>query len=311
MANLFQPLHAPFRRPQEIVGQIEGAIYRGLLAPGDRLPAEYELARQFASSRSSVREALRTLEALGLISIRQGAAGGCFINHPDHRVVGDSLARAIRLGIVSLDDHTEVRVALEPYVARLAAERATAEDLERMAGALDLARRDLAARRAAKFSHLDFHLLVADAAHNPAISIIMHSFKHSLIASFADVPVDEESMTAAIRYHERIYDALAQHDGDRARAIMAEHILDVREWGRRSATEPADKDEGVAPGAPPRRAGAGPQRGARKLSGSGRRATERKLPPAGSGAQAQRGAAAPAGRGRRSGQRLAGKEGDR
>lgn len=264
MANLFQPLQAPFRRPQEIVGQIEEAIYRGLLVPGDRLPAEYELARQFASSRSSVREALRTLEALGLISIRQGAAGGCFINQLDHRIVSDSLARAIRLGLVSLDDHTEVRVALEPFVAQLAAERATAEDLERMAGALELARRDLSARRAAKFSHLDFHLLVADAAHNPAISIIMHSFRHSLIASFASVPVDEESMTSAIRYHERIYAAVAEHDGARARAIMAEHVLAVREWGRRHTAGP-----GRPRGRRERRVGAGGETGSQPAPGKG------------------------------------------
>lgn len=231
MRNLFHPLSSTSRRSQEMVEQIEEAIYRGDLTPGDRLPAEHELARRFASSRASVREALRTLEALGLITIRQGATGGCFINQVDHRIVSDSLARAIRLGQVSLDDLTEVRVALEPYVAQLAAERAAANDLERMAEALALAERDLASRRAAKFSHLDFHALVADAAHNPALSIIMHSLKQSLIESFSNVPLGEESMASTIRFHQRIYDAIARRDPEGARKIMFEHVLDMQGWG--------------------------------------------------------------------------------
>src|SRR3954462_10367805 len=113
----------------EIVDQIKAAIREGRLAPGDQLPAERELTRQLGVSRVSVRDALRMLEAHGLIEVRVGARGGAFVTTPAPKLVGDGFADMLRLSDVSPGDVTEMRLVFELAMLPLAVDRATGHDL--------------------------------------------------------------------------------------------------------------------------------------------------------------------------------------
>src|ERR1700720_1626760 len=123
----------PVRRmrvPEEIVDQIRGFIASGELRPGDLLPSERELAERFQVSRASIREALTALRVLGLLE-RSRSGGGLAArgNHVWFTIAPLSTFLATRSHII---EQIEVRRMIEPEMGRLAAERATADDLARM-----------------------------------------------------------------------------------------------------------------------------------------------------------------------------------
>ena len=115
---------------QDVVRQIRNLIDEGTLKPGDRLPSERELAEQLQVSRSSLREAMRTLELQGLVVSRPGA--GTFVSNDTNGSVADALTAYLADGKDALKDVFEMRHILEPQMAALAAGRATPEDLQRL-----------------------------------------------------------------------------------------------------------------------------------------------------------------------------------
>ena len=98
------------RVSESIVRRIKDGISKGRLTAGHRLPAEREMARQFKTSRVSVREAYRSLEELGVLRIRRGADGGAFIMQVDHEPVLRSLALVLGLGKTPHQQLTEARM---------------------------------------------------------------------------------------------------------------------------------------------------------------------------------------------------------
>src|SRR6267142_6462523 len=122
----------PARVSETIVRRIKDQISKGRLVAGHKLPAEREMARQFKTSRVSVREAYRSLEEIGLLRIRRGADGGAFIAKVDHEPVLRSLALVLGLAKTSHKELTEARLLIEPPIARLAARRARKEDVAQL-----------------------------------------------------------------------------------------------------------------------------------------------------------------------------------
>src|SRR5207248_3562282 len=120
------------RVSEAIVHRIKKQITEGRLVAGHKLPAEREMARQFKTSRVSVREAYRSLEEVGVLRIRRGADGGAFIAQLDHEPVLRSLALVLALGKTSHNELTEARMLIEPPIARLAALRARKDDIARL-----------------------------------------------------------------------------------------------------------------------------------------------------------------------------------
>lgn len=116
---------------EEVSEQIQSQIAAGAIKIGDRLPAERDLAQQFGVSRSAVREALRSLEIAGLITLQKGASGGSFVTSSQ-----DSLARSFQtmfsVGHLSIEELAEAREGILELVVRLAAQRATAADFKRL-----------------------------------------------------------------------------------------------------------------------------------------------------------------------------------
>src|SRR3979411_1052358 len=114
----------PTRASSDVIAQIRRAILSGQYRPGDRLPTEREMARQFGVSRVTVRDALRALEAAGLLEIRVGGQGGPYVKEPDPARLAESLRTHFHLQGTTFAELAEARLALETTAARLAAERA-------------------------------------------------------------------------------------------------------------------------------------------------------------------------------------------
>src|SRR3954467_7271501 len=140
--GLFAPVSVA-RASSSIADQIRQAIVGGRLRQGERLPPERELAEQFGVSRVTVRDALRALEAMGLIEVRVGARGGAFVTVPSGSVVGQTMSDMMMMQALTPEDIVEARLILELGTVTLACARATAEDLETMRELAQTAEREI------------------------------------------------------------------------------------------------------------------------------------------------------------------------
>jgi len=160
---------APIKRRRlsdQVSAQIQVRIASGELRSGDKLPPERELAETFGVSRGAVREALRSLERSGLVSLQAGARGGAFIGEGDPSLIGDSFRNLYQLGSVSLDELTEARLWLASTAVRIDCARATEADLDRLTANVDEAEELI---KAGRFEQkidvqIEFHNLLARGA---------------------------------------------------------------------------------------------------------------------------------------------------
>ena len=126
--DLFTPVTSG-RITSAIVDQVRSMIAGGELSPGDRLPSERELADQFGVSRVTVRDALRSLEAAGLLDIRVGATGGAFLRVPSNAVAARGMSDMLLMSALTPEQVAEARLMLESNTVLLAVHRATGEDV--------------------------------------------------------------------------------------------------------------------------------------------------------------------------------------
>ena len=208
-----------------IVEQIRLLMRQGQLKPGDRLPPERDLCERFGVSRVTVREALRMLESSGLVEIRVGARGGAFVTVPSSDRVGEGLADLLTLSVISAADVTEVRMILETGIVPLVCERATEEDL---ADLESICARSEAAITAGDYSmdmSLEFHIRVAQATHNPAVVMLIESFRGPLLMSLQRARDAAPKMgILGTREHEKFIEAVRRRDTAAASTIMREHL---------------------------------------------------------------------------------------
>jgi GntR family transcriptional regulator, transcriptional repressor for pyruvate dehydrogenase complex len=212
------------RLSDDVSAQIQMRIASGELRSGDKLPPERELAARFGVSRGAVREALRTLERTGLVSLQAGSRGGAFIGHGNPGLIGDSFRNLYLLGSVSLDDLTEARRWLESTVVRMVAERATPNDLAALEANVDEAERLFKAERyEAKIDvHIEFHNLLAQATRNPVIIMLMGALMQ-VMRDFAHA-IGGERNDLTIKARRRLLDHLRKRDAAGSAAAMTEHL---------------------------------------------------------------------------------------
>jgi len=207
-----------------IAARLRQAILEGRYADGERLPAERELAQHFDASRSTVREALRRLEETNLVSRRVGS--GTFVTY---RTAFDSNNIAEVTSPVELID---VRLAIEPQMARLVVSHATARDLERMGEALRQV--EAANRDSEAFSRADeqFHLALAESTRNPLMVWLYRQINdvrcHAQWDAMKDKILISERIDEYNRQHRALYDALCSRDADAAVRIVTEHLEKAR-----------------------------------------------------------------------------------
>jgi GntR family transcriptional repressor for pyruvate dehydrogenase complex len=205
----------------EIVDQIKSAIRDGRLGPGDQLPAERELTKQLGVSRVSVRDALRMLEAHGLIEVKVGARGGAFVTTPEPSLVSEGFADMLRMSDVTPADVTEMRLVFELAMLPLAVERATEADLDELAAICDASE----AEGYTVVRSAEFHTRLAQCTHNDALGLFAQSFHQPLLRSLqvAKSVAPEMGGEGTIEHRELI-EAMRERDVARAVTIMSAHL---------------------------------------------------------------------------------------
>ncbi len=239
----FDPVR-PARASSDVIAQIREAIFSGRYRPGDRLSTERELARQFGVSRVTVRDALRVLEASGLIRVKVGGQGGPYVARPDVAHLTESLGNHVRLSGTTFRELAEARLALETTVARLAAERATEEDLVSLKSAI----RGAVQPSQAASASLDFHSALATAAHNRALLIMFAATRALIHEAFDELHARQPDMAGSARTtHQALYEAIARRDPDAAVRIMRAHLHEFSKRAERASVAPAELDQRRAP----------------------------------------------------------------
>jgi DNA-binding FadR family transcriptional regulator len=213
------------RVSQAIVEQIKLLLRQGRLTPGDRLPSERELCERFTVSRVTVREALRVLEAGGLIEIRVGARGGAFVTSPTSQQLGEGLADLLHLSPLTAPQVTEARQIFELGIVPLVIERATNQDITALHEMVHTQQTALQRGDYLMSMSADFHVRVAACTHNPAIEMLVRSFHGPLLMSLLQAQVAAPLMGhRGSTEHAAFIDAIEARDLPQAHTIMREHL---------------------------------------------------------------------------------------
>ena len=223
------PIHVP-KSSDVLADQLRKQILGGELAPGAPLPTERDLVLQTRLSRGSVREALRILEAEGLVSTRPGRLGGSVARQPGD----ESLAKYINLFVhgrgISLKSVLQTREAIEPSLARLAALNRTAAERDELVRATERVEQAYADTPLYLAENVKWHCAIAAASHNELLRAFMVAissmiYEASAIENFAT----EDIRRVVIKAHRRILDAIVAGDGAAAERRMARHLAALRE----------------------------------------------------------------------------------
>lgn len=210
---------------EQIFEQLKEKITSGELPSGEKLPSENELCRLYGVSRTTIRQALANLSSLGLIETRFGE--GSFVKEADLGDVMTSLIKPARLSRASILEIIELRLLIEPPVAKLACEKAEEADMEQLRTLyqkMQDSRNELSA-----FTQYDrdFHLTIARISHNTHIIRLLDIISDVLDKAFEDI-VAKRGSEAGLKYHAMLLDAFERQDKDAAQAIMQEHMDDLR-----------------------------------------------------------------------------------
>jgi len=223
-SGLFSPVSVA-RASSAITDQIRSAIVTGQVREGERLPPERELAEQFGVSRVTVRDALRALEAMGLVEVRVGARGGAFATVPTGSLVAQTMSDMMLMSAVSPEDIVEARLIVELGTVTLANARATDEDIAELRELCDRSQEALAAKTYTRELSWEFHALLGRAAHNGAVVGLTQSFRSTLSMHPVRAREGARAFERTVVEHVAILEALSRRDGAAARSGMAQHLL--------------------------------------------------------------------------------------
>lgn len=218
--------------PEVILEKIQKLIAEGKLRPGDYLPSEIELAERFGVGRSSVREAMRVLQLVGVVEVIQGK--GTFVREPGILPLMIDWSRIAQMGIIS--EVMEARQFMEVLLAQLAAERATDENIEALRMALKRSKESLSNIENNVHAGVNFHLALADAAHNQVLALMYRTIRDLYLETARRTRLTQEIALDRFHDHERLLQAIIARDPEAAAQAMKEHL--DKAYHIMSASEP-------------------------------------------------------------------------
>jgi DNA-binding FadR family transcriptional regulator len=216
------------RASEEISKQIKTAIFSDRLKTGDRLPSEMELADIFSISRTTVREALRTLEKEGFLVIKQGIKGGSYIREADFSPIVNSITHMLKLKRVTLGNLTEARLIIEPEISKIAALKSNKQDIKALEEALSGLRKVVEKKERSTATNIHFHRIIGEGCKNPVLSFINNSLLNLLEENLSKLYMVLESNRFLLEQHVQICEAIKARNPEKAYAEMRKHILTVQ-----------------------------------------------------------------------------------
>lgn len=237
----------------QVVAYVRTQIERGALRPGDRLPAERDLAVQIGVSRPTVRAGLRALAAMGVVRARHGS--GTYIPDGPPALGTEPLSFQAALHGFTREEMYEARRILEVGAAGLAAERGTPEQIATIAEEVASLFASMHDPQLFLVHDISFHRAVAAASGNPIVA--------SLVEMVSALYYERRRETAALaserdhrdaaEMHRRIYQAIRARDADAARTLMNVHLIQASQYQAQEKLQPAPAPRTAAPAPPPRR----------------------------------------------------------
>jgi GntR family transcriptional repressor for pyruvate dehydrogenase complex len=211
----------------QIVADVRDALFGKKLKPGDVLGTENEIAARYGVSRIVARDALRTLQALGIAEIKMGKGGGARVARGNPRLFAEALAVQLDLTGVGPAEIMDAQRAIECLAAELAAENATDADLERLRRSI--AEADASMGDVERFTQLgaEFHLAVAEASHNRVLVVQLISLQH------VSWPRRNPTLTPKVMrriqdVHRELLALIEIRDAAGARKLMDDHVKMIR-----------------------------------------------------------------------------------
>jgi len=215
------------RAYEDIVEQIRTLIEEGRLKRGDQLPTERELGETLKVSRATVREAIRTLESMKLVQSRQG--NGTYVLSSSEEALVQPLAAALFHERDDILDISFIRKIIEPYVASLAAENTTLEEINEMEAVLKQQADQITDGGNITVSNIDFHTLLARMAKNRVLSRLLLALFDLLEQTREQYLQDEERAKKSLKGHEAVFAAIKKGNCAAARRAMLRHLEQVEE----------------------------------------------------------------------------------
>ncbi len=237
---------------EAVAQRLIGLINDGFVRPGDRLPPEREMALRLGVGRTTVREALKLLQLSGLLEARRG--DGTYLRQDYSSFVARQLEWPALLSAQDVEEIYEVREALEVKTAALAAVRATAEEIERIA--IYRRQRELDDRDVDGITDVDlgFHQAIAAASHNALLTRLMLA-QQNLLRQYIRLSNERTNdQRTTYQEHEAVYEAIAARDAQAAARAMTNHLTMSRSWilHQASAARQRDDNNSTSEGSPDR-----------------------------------------------------------
>jgi GntR family transcriptional regulator, transcriptional repressor for pyruvate dehydrogenase complex len=235
---MFLPCRAK-RAFEDVVDQIQSAILTGQLKDGERLPSERALTEKFQAGRLTIREALRTLETKGLVKIRKGSSGGAFVAVGNRENVASIIVDNLTVGGLTHDNLNEARLALECAVVRSAIKRADPSSMALIEEDVNESRiisdQDTPSMILSKM--IRFHLLLADASHNPLFIVFIRALMEWAKRKLSNYSPTADHIRYSYRAHKGIFEAVRDKNVPLAELLMKRHIERMGNFVRNPGSE--------------------------------------------------------------------------
>jgi GntR family transcriptional repressor for pyruvate dehydrogenase complex len=211
-------------RYKEVALKIKKMIYTKKLLPGAKIPNENTLCEMMGASRPTIREAIKYLSSINIVEVRRGK--GTYVSEFPGLVEDP-------LGVKFIDDKNillplfEVRIIIEPQVAKLAAERVSKADLLLIKKSIENMEEHVALKKNHSEVDLEFHLSIARATKNPIIERIVPIINESIVHGYVETVHIPGSAEKAISLHKKVYEAIKNKDGISAKKNMEAHLQDT------------------------------------------------------------------------------------
>lgn len=208
----------------KLIARIKNLISTGAIVPGAKLPPERELAKDFRVNRASVRQALKVLEIMGVLTQRVG--DGTYLSASAELILNEPLDFLVLLDDLSHHELFETRLMVEPELTARATERATAEDLAALRNAI-LAMEKSKTNADRLDADLAFHEAIFRASGNRICHLLFRAIHRSLLTSMSYLS-SRVSLERPLMFHRKIYAEMRARKPEEARRAMFEHIIDAR-----------------------------------------------------------------------------------
>jgi len=215
---------ADTRITAKLISNIKKLISSGKVLPGGKFPPERVLAKEFGVNRASLRQALKVLEIMGVLTQRVG--DGTYLSASAESILKEPMDFLVLLDDLSHHELFETRIIVEPELAARAAERATSEDLAGLRHAI-MAMERSRTNQARLEADVDFHECIFRASGNRVCHLLFTVIHRTVQTSMAQLS-GRVSIERPLAFHKRIYAAIHERNAEQARATMLEHLMDAR-----------------------------------------------------------------------------------